>query len=116
MNNLIPYIALGIASILIAIAQIMLKISTRADQSSLVVNSLINFNLNLFIGMILYSMSFLVFLLALKSLPVSIAHPTMALSYVIVLILAYFFLDESLDYQKLIGITMIILGIMVIWK
>jgi uncharacterized membrane protein len=53
-------------------------------------------------------------MLALKEFELSKAYPFMSLSFVMVLIISYFFLKETVSIQKVIGCVLIIAGIIVI--
>lgn len=50
---------------------------------------------------------------ALSRLPLSIAYPLMALSYPAVLVGSWFFFGDSLSVQKMLGISLIIVGVSV---
>ena len=49
-------------------------------------------------------------MIALQKLELSFAYPFMSLSFIIVLVLSVFFLNESFNAYKLIGILLILLG------
>lgn len=62
-----------------------------------------------------YIISFLLLSLVLKTLPVGIAYACWAgLGIVFVAILGYFFYDQKLDMFAITGITLIILGVLII--
>jgi hypothetical protein len=63
----------------------MLKLLTNSDKETLIVNSFINFSIDLLISAILYSI--FTFLIPLKALPVSLTHPSMSSSYIVLLFL-----------------------------
>ena len=62
----------------------------------------------------LYSLTIVIWIFVLRTLPLSIAYPLTALSYVIVPVLSYFFIHEKITLQTAIGGLFIILGIIVI--
>ena len=55
-------------------------------------------------------------MLALKEFELSKAYPFMSLSFVLVLLISFLFLKESISVQKIFGCILIIVGIIVISK
>src|SRR5688572_14692681 len=56
----------------------------------------------------------LTWMLALKEFDLSKAYPFMSLSFIIVLLISFLFLKETLSVQKIVGCVLIIAGIIVI--
>jgi drug/metabolite transporter (DMT)-like permease len=54
--------------------------------------------------------------LALTRLELSFAYPFMALSFVLVLISGAVFLSESLTFPKVAGVTLIVLGLVIVGR
>lgn len=68
-----------------------------------------------FIGaMFLYGASSFLWVIALSKTDLSKAYPFMASGFIIVPILGYFLLNESLNLQFFLGTSLIIAGIMVV--
>ncbi len=68
------------------------------------------------IGCILFAVNALFFILALRTMPLSIANPVMlVMSFIIVAAVSVLFLGEHLDVWQLIGYAMLILGILIIF-
>ena len=66
------------------------------------------------LGVLLYGLSFLMWLAILSKTEVSIAYPiTIGLTLVFTLIGARIFLNETLTIQAVIGITLITIGVLV---
>lgn len=66
----------------------------------------------LLIGLALFACNVLVYILALKQLPLSTAYPLMvALSFIVVSALSITFLNEQYTFLKLIGFLLIIVGV-----
>ena len=61
----------------------------------------------------LYAVTILVWVYILRSLPLSLAYPLTALSYVIVPALSYFFLQEKIGWQMAVGSVVIIVGVVI---
>lgn len=106
----LPVLAMAIvvlAAVMVAGAQILFK---RADPH---LDTSLFSNYGLFIGIGLYVVAFVIMLAAYRMGDVSILSPIMALSNFAVILLAYFFLKESLTVHKLAGGVLIFIGIMV---
>ena len=67
-------------------------------------------------GIACYLVAMLLWLKVLRALPLSMAYPLLSLGYIVVYLGAYFIpaLEESLTKQKTMGITLIIVGVIVI--
>lgn len=63
------------------------------------------------LGLSLYGFSTIIWLFILKRLPLSIAYPTLSLSYAIILLISVVFLGEAFTLNKAIGITAITVGV-----
>ena len=66
------------------------------------------------LGLGLYFAAALCYMYALRKIPVSVAFPSVSLSYVIVALLAYWMMGETLGPQKLAGIALICGGVFLI--
>ena len=73
------------------------------------------FNPSIFFGLGLYFLSALIYIKALKTIPLSIAYPSLSLSYVAVVLIGGIFFDETLHRIQIIGLLLIILGVMLMW-
>ncbi|MFO8082451.1 MAG: EamA family transporter [Armatimonadota bacterium] len=62
-------------------------------------------------GFVLYGLSSLVYLNVLSKLDLSYAYPFVALSFVIVTLLSWYLLDETLPLLRLIGLALILAGV-----
>ena len=107
--------ALIISSIVIGAAgQILLKIG---------VNKLGGFNINasgvrsmlksyyILTGLLLFGISFLLWVKVLTKNDLSYVYPMMSLSYIIILIASRFLFNEPITVNKVIGISAIITGV-----
>ncbi|WP_028552630.1 SMR family transporter [Paenibacillus sp. UNC451MF] len=68
------------------------------------------------IGLILFGSSFLLWIKVLTRSELSYAYPMVSIGYINVVILSYFFLNESFNWNKLIGIAIIVAGVWIINK
>ena len=80
--------------------------------------SILNYSFNKFLlfGIILYGISTLFYITALKSIPLSIAYPSISLSYVIIIILSHYFFNERISFTQICGSVLIICGVILLWK
>ena len=66
------------------------------------------------LGLACYVISFAVWILALGKVPVSIAYPMLSIGYVFNALAAWWLFNEALTAQKLIGLGIILLGVVVL--
>src|SRR5438876_8713179 len=108
---LLSYLAL-LAAILIGVSgQLLLK--TGADRSA---DGVLAQFLDLFTigGLAAYGLGAIFYIVAIKRIPVSIAFPSVAISYGLVAIAAHPLWQEPLGWQPLTGIGLIAAGILVL--
>lgn len=67
-------------------------------------------------GMLLHMCALVVWVWALSRVDITFAYPFLALGFVIVSLMAYFWLGESLPFLRIVGMVIIVLGILVIGK
>ena len=96
-------------AILISFGQIFLKISSNNTGLNWALASC--FNLWLILGLITYGVSMMLWLQAIKNIPLSLATPISGFAYIFVPLLSVILLDEKLTPQYFAGTTLIILGI-----
>jgi len=65
-------------------------------------------------GFVLYAVSSLFYLIALSRLELSFAYPFVALSFVMVLVLCWLLLGESLPPLRVIGVGLIVIGVLTV--
>ncbi len=62
-------------------------------------------------GLVCYALAAMLYIVALRGIPVSIAFPAAASQYVIVGLFAWFVLHEPWTVQQAIGLGLIVLGV-----
>lgn len=97
-----------LATLVGAFGPILLKKASAGKLSD--IKSLIN-NYDLFIGILLYGLSTILFIPALKGGDLSVLYPFVALVYIWVSLLSVKFLGEKMNKYKSIGIALIIVGV-----
>jgi small multidrug resistance pump len=103
------YVALGIGILAGIAGQILLK--TGADAPDLVSQILRPSTLA---GLALYGSAAFLYIIALRKIPVSVAFPSVSLSYAIVAVLGHFLFGEPFGIKQIGGIVLIMGGVVLI--
>lgn len=72
------------------------------------------FDIKTIIGLGLYGGSALLYIVALRKLPMSVALPCTAVSYIVAALIGFYVFAEPLGVPKLTGIGMICLGVLML--
>ena len=108
---LLSYAALA-AAILIGVAgQLLLKTGAERAGDGVLAQFLSGYTIA---GLAAYAVGAICYIVAIKRIPVSIAFPSVALSYVLVAIAAHLLWNEALGWQQFAGIGLIAAGILVL--
>lgn len=67
------------------------------------------------IALTLYFVSAILYIYALRSIPLSIASPTIAVSYAVIVLLSAWIFHEPLVLNKIIGVVLIGAGVIFLW-
>ncbi|WP_300297785.1 EamA family transporter [Ferrovibrio sp.] len=105
------YVALAVGILLGVAGQILLKAGAGGEtllQQFLSPQSII--------GLALYFAAAVCYMLALRKIPVSIAFPSVSLSYVLVAFLGFWLYGEALTPAKLGGIALVCAGVFLITR
>jgi multidrug transporter EmrE-like cation transporter len=121
--NTISFILILTGVLLNAVAQLLLKAGTNAvGHFEFHLNNILPIGMKLafqpFImgGMACYAISLVVWIMALSRVPVSIAYPMLSIGYVINAFVAWQWLGEALTAQKLLGIAVIVIGVILVTR
>lgn len=108
------YIFVLICVVFLAAGQLLFKRvgSQLSNITSLILDP--NIRIFFFSALALYGTSTLLWIWALRTLPLSKAYPFMALGFLIVPIAAYYAFGEPLTYKHLVGSCVIVAGIFII--
>ncbi len=100
---------------MIAIGQILFKLAARKIPTNLELSNWVGFIFSpIFISSLaLYGVATFLWIFTLKKTSLSVAYPFMALAFVIVPILSYFFLNEKISTNTMIGTVFIIIGLII---
>lgn len=69
-----------------------------------------------FSGLALYAISAIVWLFVLQKFPLSVAYPTLAVTYVAIVFLSFFFIHEPISSNKVFGILLIFAGVFFLYR
>jgi drug/metabolite transporter (DMT)-like permease len=105
MSYIIPITVVFLNCILGAVAALFLKKGTAKQ-------GLVNKEVS--IGILLYVIGAVIFIIALKYAPVSVLYPVTAATYIWSFIFAKVYLNEKITKYKIFGLCLIILGIILI--
>ena len=110
------HITLLISSIILAVfAQLLFKsFSLTKSEGNDILFYLINYKL--IIGFSLYLISACLYIFSLKKIDLSIAYPSISISYIFIIILSHFIFGEPITYYKILGSILITLGVYLMWQ
>jgi len=105
------YVALGVGILLGVAGQVLLKAGAGGE-------TLLQqfFSLPSMAGLVLYFAAALCYMYALRRIPVSIAFPSVSLSYVLVALLGFWLFGEAMSMPKLAGILLVCAGVFLITR
>lgn len=73
-------------------------------------------SMQVLVGLSLYAVSAVTWLMALRRVELSVAYPLVATGYVIVVIASYFLFQESISPQRWLGLGFITIGVILLGK
>jgi len=119
--NLVSFSLIFIGVMLNAAAQILMKAGTNAIghfefsmENVLPIGLKLATEWHIATALFCYAFSVVVWVLALSRVPVSIAFPMLSMAYIVTAVAAWYLLGEPLSVTKLVGISVIILGVIII--
>ena len=71
-------------------------------------------NIYIWAGMMSYAVSILLWMVVLSKVNVSLAYPFLSIGYIVTAIIAYFAFGEPITVQKIAGIAIICVGVVVL--
>jgi small multidrug resistance pump len=103
-----PYYLALAAAILVGVgAQVMLKIGSAGSDSVAAQFA----RPSTLTGLLLYLVSAILYVMALRKMTISIAFPTVAIGYVLIAAIDYFVFKEPLGLAQLAGLVLIMAGV-----
>ncbi|WP_196593881.1 EamA family transporter [Pectinatus sottacetonis] len=73
-------------------------------------------NVYIYLGLLCYILSFVVWLMVLSRTEVSYAYPFLSIGYVIAAFVGYFYFGESMTFYKVGGIALICAGVFLLYR
>lgn len=105
-----------------AIGQVILKVgANKLGELSLSLNTLYKDMINIIkvpqiiLGIMLFTMSFLLWIKVLTKNELSNSYPLVSLSYILIMIMSVFLFKEEITLRKILGTGLIVLGVWVIY-
>lgn len=111
MNRAKVFLLTLFCALLASLGQTFFKIGSKTVNANLI--SWIT-NWRIILGMCLYGLSAILFIVALKHGKLSILYPIIASSYIWVMVISHFILKEQINYFNWIGVFLIICGVFMI--
>jgi len=118
MGTMIGWIALGIALVLNASANALLKAGSSAVRGDITGNTLVAAATNPYLmgGIVLFALNVLCYIFALSRLPLSLAYPAMVIGGLFIVTTASVLIfGETLSYVQAAGLALIVLGVVLLY-
>ena len=119
--NIISFSLIITGVLLNAIAQLALKASVRemgeiklSLNDAWPVTQQLMLEPSLWLGLLCYGISVIIWILALSRVDVTIAYPMLSIGYIVNALFAWLLFGESLTLERLVGIGVIILGVYIL--
>ena len=112
--NLNPLYLPLVAATISAFGQVLLKYAMlKHGPIAFSVSGLISLGTEprLIVALAMYAGALLMWLQVLSKVPLSVAYPMLAFTYVVVPFLAIFFFDERISGSQIVGIAFVLLGV-----
>lgn len=117
------YIILAIAIITAVMSQLLFKKGvTNLGEIGLSAKNIFNLVINIFsnpyifVGLILYGASFIVWLIVLSRMKLSVVYPITSMNFVLVLFASHYLFGEKLSFTQMMGVSFIIVGVIALAK
>ncbi len=112
-NPLLPYYLALAAAILGGIGgQLLLKAGSVGAQST--IDQFMR--LPTLVGLGFYAVSAVLYVIALRRIPVSLAFPSVSVSYAVIALLGYLLWSEPLGWAQVAGIALICTGVVLLYR
>lgn len=114
--NVLNFFLLSICSLLIATGQLLFKRASNNFQQIENINQFAGaiFSRHFVLALAIYSIATMLWIWLLREIPLTRAYPFIALSFVIVPLLSFVFLGETVGYMYFVGLMLILAGICVV--
>ncbi len=113
MSALLAWLMVVATMLGLSAGQILFKLGAERLERDGAPTAIPFLNAPIVIALVIYVVSTMFWISALRALPLRLAYPVSALAYVVVPVLGHFFLNEQLGIRSLAGAALIIAGIVV---
>lgn len=118
-----PYILVFISIILSSLGQIFLKMGANSfmeirlstDNLFIIISKMIK-NPSIILGVVIFSLSFFIWILSLSKLKLNIAYPLSSATFVLVGVMSALILKEPFSFYQIVGIGLIVFGIIILFQ
>lgn len=111
MNPVAAWVLVAGTVLGLAVGQVLFKMGALRLNAEVPDSVLAWVNVPLAAALIIYALSTVLWVSALRSLPLRVAYPVSAVAFVLVPILGHFVLDEPLTLRSLVGAAVIVAGV-----
>jgi multidrug transporter EmrE-like cation transporter len=73
-------------------------------------------NSYIFVGLVLYGISFIVWLIVLSRMKLSVVYPVTSMNFVLVIFASHYLFGEKLSFTQMMGVSLIIIGVIALAK
>ena len=110
MSFAVSVVLVFVATLIGAVGALLFKVASTGKLNPFAMMK----NIPLIIGVVLYGLSSVLFIIALKGASVAIMYPLTSLSYIWIAFLSMKYLGEKMNSHKWMGIFLIIFGVALI--
>jgi small multidrug resistance pump len=115
-RHFVPFLLLLICAMIGAAGQYLLKTGALLSAQKAAEFWTIWLQPTTILGFAIYFVGGLLYISVLKTVPLSIAYPTIALNTLFVVLIGRLYFKESLSFTQVGGILFIIFGVILLWK
>ncbi|MCC5637265.1 multidrug resistance protein [Nostoc sp. CHAB 5844] len=114
--NIIPWLVLLLVVVLGTVGQLSLKYAFQATTNQVINKPMQNilFSPYFWIWFVSYVVVTILWLIVLRTIPLSQAFPTLGLTFALVPLASYYFLRENVVLSQWIGIAIIVSGVILV--
>lgn len=112
------YLLLFSSIVLAIVGQLLLKRGVMVSDLIPTFASIVKtvFSPIVFLGLVTYGISALIWLFVLQKFPLSVAYPALSLTYVVIVIASFYIFKEPLTSTKVLGTLLILFGVYLLFK
>jgi len=109
--SLIQFLQVIFCVTMIALGQVLFKLGAESITASTDKGVYAYFNAYIILALFIYTLSTVIWIYILRSIPLSIAYPFMSLSFIIVPIASYYVFGDPVNLKIISGGALILIGV-----